>query len=119
MPPADTVRYQGEFRLSASQESVDLDLNPPRAYGVANELAVDDHAIFTVPPHTVGVWASGSPTRGGCAEAIDRANPPAEYFDNPQPGAVFCIRTSDGRYALVRVISAGTKDFTLALTVWA
>jgi hypothetical protein len=118
-PPApDAVRYQGEFRLSASQESVDLDHNPPAAYGDTNELAVDDHSIWPVPPDTTGVVVSGSPTRTVCVTAVDQANPPAEYFDNPQSGDVYCVRTSEGRYALVRVVSAATKDFTLALTVW-
>jgi hypothetical protein len=114
----DAVRYQGEFRLSAAQEGVDLDTNPPAAYGPTNELSVEDHAIWTVPPDTKGVAVSGSPTRAQCVDAVDRANPPAEYFDNPQPGDGYCVRTSDGRYALVRVVSAATKDFTLALTVW-
>lgn len=118
VPATDAVRYQGEFRLSASQESVDLDLNPPQAYGPANELAVDDHAIWTVPPYTKGVAVGKSPTRAQCVEAADRANPPADYFDDPQPGDMFCVRTSDSRYALVRVVSSATKDFTLALTVW-
>lgn len=117
--PGDTVRYQGEFRLSAAQESVDLDLDPPQAYGPANELAVDDHALWLVRSNNAtGAAASGSPTRAQCVDAVDRANPPAEYFADPRPGDVFCVRTSDGRYALVRVASAGTKDFTLALTVW-
>lgn len=118
VPSADAVRYQGEFRLSAAQESVDLDQNPPEAYGPTNELSVDDHRIWTVPPDTSGVAVSGSPTRAQCENAVDRANPPAEYFDNPRTGDLFCVRTSDGRYALVRVVSAGTKDFTLSLTVW-
>lgn len=117
-PPTDDVRYQGEFRLSASKESLDLDPNPPEAYGEANELRAEDHAIFPVPPHTTGTPASGSPTRAECVEAVNRANPPAERFDDPQPGDAYCIRTSEGRYALVRVASAATKDFTLTLTVW-
>jgi hypothetical protein len=117
-PPGESVRSQSEFRLNSSAEGVDLDLDPPAAYGPANELAVDEHAILPVPAHAIGVTVSGSPTRAECVDAIGRANPPAESFDDPRPGDVYCVQTSGGRYALVRVVSAATWDYTLAITVW-
>ncbi|WP_436495203.1 hypothetical protein [Actinokineospora sp. HUAS TT18] len=116
--PGESVRYSGTFRLYASKESVDLDLNPPQAYGTVNELAVDDHRIWVVPPETQAVAVAGPVGRARCLDAVASANPPAEYFDDPQPGTTFCVRTSDGRAALVQVTSASTKDFMLAITVW-
>jgi len=114
----ETVRYSGEFRLYAVQESVDLDLNPPQAYGYKNELAVGDHEIWVNSENARGVAVTGPATRTQCADAIASSNPPNEYFADPQPGQFFCVQTSDARYALIQVLRAAVKDFTLLITVW-
>jgi len=113
-----TVQYSGEFRLNASQESVDLDPIPPQPYGDVNELAVGDHEIWVVPPDSQAVAVDGPATRAQCADAINRANPPSAYFENPQPDQFFCVHTSGDRYALIQVLRAAVRDFTLQVTVW-
>jgi hypothetical protein len=119
-PAEDTVRYAGDFRLDASHEGVDFDLNPPRAYSGVSELAVGENEIWVVPPDAkAALWSAPKPaTRQQCVDIVATANPAPEYFDTPKPGLSFCVLTSDERYVFVQVKSVESKNYNLSVLVW-
>lgn len=115
---SDQVRWHGSLVFG----SFDLDQQPPIA-GVGYDLAGRYGPLLIVDNHAAGAgWSTpGTPGRQQCIEDISAGGidglqepitPLASVAD------AFCLRTSQGRTAFIRVTAATDSTLTVDATVW-
>lgn len=116
----DVVRWHGLLRIPL--EGVYLDQNPPKATDGANwDVAAGDSNTLLgdslVNGQGIALWtAGGQPTRKQCADQVDTQG---QQVLAVRVGSMVCVKTQQGRVALLVVKSIGS-DYTdeADTTVW-
>jgi uncharacterized membrane protein YeaQ/YmgE (transglycosylase-associated protein family) len=122
--PSGSAR-SGEVLLSGDR--LDFDQDPPRLVQ-EGDLGNEPELLFykyldkiTLNGQTSAAhWeADTTPAQGDCVDVLNRLDLGRGYeFPKFQNGRAFCLRTSDGRIAFVRVKNGSSDGYLLSYTVW-
>ncbi|GAA3399237.1 serine/threonine-protein kinase [Streptomyces roseoviridis] len=129
--PADDAKVRSGPVTLHSPLSFELDTVPPTGAqrwidtrDLTDDLRVQNHQggapdIRAMKPDVLARWeADQPPTEQQCADALTRA--PFTTAESVKRGDRFCLQTSDGRTAYVRLVSLplGQGETRLEATVW-
>ncbi|TXK34239.1 hypothetical protein [Nonomuraea sp. C10] len=121
---APSVRYTGVVRLGAG---VDLDQLPPTIRTSDENADITESSSWFVPSikaheQSLAPWSeSTAPTRQQCVEALSTQGT-TEWGESGkeevETGAIFCLRTSEGRIAAMKMKDGSYHNMRATVKVW-
>ena len=118
-PPTTTGDLVWHGDIAPGNGGVDLDRVPP-ARGTGADVIIESLSqVDTGPRGRIAIWdGERPPTRAGCASLLAGITEGVPAFD-PAPGAMLCVRTDEGRFAVTEYAAPDRNGvLRLPTTVW-